>query len=381
MRNLLKLLSGLVYFLSFVLITNVSFAQNDKLRNVEIPDIPGFHTLKCDFHMHTVFSDGLVWPTVRVDEAIREGIDVIAFTDHVEYRPHRDDVKPDLNRPFDIAINKAQKNGVILIKGAEITRSMPPGHFNAIFLEDPNALDVESWEDALKIAIKQGAFVFWNHPGWRQENEIPIWYDEHSKILKNKWISGIEIVNEKSYYPLCYQWALDSNLCIIGNSDIHDPIEPFYNPLIEEHRPLTLVFAEDTTRAGIKEALFEKRTAVYYNDTIFGNSNYLEPLVNASIEVVDSIVNFEENGPAYFRLKNNSGLYFVMNSGGPADDVFAPGGMILYPGEVVILQINKRKFGQRGIKEISIPFVIENFLVEPEQGLSFNLKIKVNFGE
>ena len=48
---------------------------------LHIPDILGFQTLKCDFHMHTVFSDGLVWPTVRIDEAYREGLDAIALTD------------------------------------------------------------------------------------------------------------------------------------------------------------------------------------------------------------------------------------------------------------------------------------------------------------
>ena len=53
-----------------------------------VPDLPGWKTLKGDFHLHTVFSDGEVWPTVHVREAWRDGLDVIALTDHVEYRPH-----------------------------------------------------------------------------------------------------------------------------------------------------------------------------------------------------------------------------------------------------------------------------------------------------
>ena len=44
-----------------------------------LPDIPGYRTLKGDFHVHTDFSDGVVWPTFRIDEALREGIDVIAI--------------------------------------------------------------------------------------------------------------------------------------------------------------------------------------------------------------------------------------------------------------------------------------------------------------
>lgn len=45
------------------------------------PDIPGYITLTGDFHVHTDFSDGVVWPTFRIDEAVREGIDIISITD------------------------------------------------------------------------------------------------------------------------------------------------------------------------------------------------------------------------------------------------------------------------------------------------------------
>ena len=67
---------------------------------VNIPNIPGYLTLKCDFHIHTVFSDGLVWPNVRSDEAWREGLDAIAITDHIEYQPHKKDMVIDLNRSY-----------------------------------------------------------------------------------------------------------------------------------------------------------------------------------------------------------------------------------------------------------------------------------------
>lgn len=43
-----------LFLLSFILFLSVTiFAQERK--EIEIPDIPGFYTLKCDFHMHTVF--------------------------------------------------------------------------------------------------------------------------------------------------------------------------------------------------------------------------------------------------------------------------------------------------------------------------------------
>ena len=106
---------------------------------VKIPDIPGYLTLKCDFHMHSVFSDGWVWPTLRCDEAWREGLDVFSITEHIENRYHSydDDIKIDLNRSHQVTLPGAEALGLLLIKGGEITREMPPGHFNAIFLKDP----------------------------------------------------------------------------------------------------------------------------------------------------------------------------------------------------------------------------------------------------
>ena len=53
-------------------------------RAIEFPNIPGYLTLKCDLHMHTVFSDGSVWPDIRVEEAVKDGLDAIATTEHLE---------------------------------------------------------------------------------------------------------------------------------------------------------------------------------------------------------------------------------------------------------------------------------------------------------
>jgi len=80
MRNLFnRLMFKFVIVLIMVLLTapGTAISQSGVRRIINIPDISGYHTLKCDFHMHTVFSDGLVWPTVRVQEAYLEGLDAI----------------------------------------------------------------------------------------------------------------------------------------------------------------------------------------------------------------------------------------------------------------------------------------------------------------
>jgi hypothetical protein len=52
------------------------------------PDVEGRLTLISDLHTHSVFSDGHVWPNIRVSEAQRNGLDVLAITEHLEYQPH-----------------------------------------------------------------------------------------------------------------------------------------------------------------------------------------------------------------------------------------------------------------------------------------------------
>src|SRR5262249_51127937 len=149
-----------------------------------VPDLPGWKTLKGDFHLHTVFSDGEVWPTVHVREAWRDGLDVIALTDHVEYRPHGADVGLDLRRPYELARPLADELGLILVQGVEITRPAPgtkatipvgSGHFNALFVTDPKALEVDDLQEALRRARAQGAFVIWDHPGFMR-TLVPEWH-------------------------------------------------------------------------------------------------------------------------------------------------------------------------------------------------------------
>ena len=53
---------------------------------IVVPDVDGYKTLKGEFHIHTIFSDGSVWPETRVREAIWEGLDVLSITDHIDSR-------------------------------------------------------------------------------------------------------------------------------------------------------------------------------------------------------------------------------------------------------------------------------------------------------
>jgi len=271
--------------------TQNSFAQ-ENTPAIEFPDIPGYKTLKCDFHMHTVFSDGSVWPNIRVQEALRDGLDAISITDHLENQPKKKEVPhEDRNLSYQLASEAAKKSDLIIVNGAEITRSMPPGHANAIFLKDANKLNVDDYMVAFREAKEQGAFVFWNHPHWtaQQPDGIATLTEMHKQLIEEGLISGIEIYNHTSYSDEALDIAKENNLTLLGNSDIHGLTDWEYKASEGKHRPVTLVFATEKSEQALKEAMEERRTAVWFDNTLVGNAQYLGPLVESSLEVIHHV--------------------------------------------------------------------------------------------
>ncbi len=114
-KALLLLFAGSVFLAEAQLrnddVWKTDLGKSDIREVIHIPDIRGYKTLKCDFHVHTVFSDGKVWPDVRVNEAWQQGYDAIAITDHIEYRPFKDVVLGDFNESYKIAKKRADQIG------------------------------------------------------------------------------------------------------------------------------------------------------------------------------------------------------------------------------------------------------------------------------
>jgi len=348
-----------------VVLLSASMVLGQVRQEIRIPDIRGYRTLKCDFHQHTVFSDGNVWPTVRVDEAWREGLDAIAITDHIEYHPHKQDVPTNHNRPYEIALPLAKERGILLIKGAEITRDTPPGHFNALFLDDINPLDTKELLDAMAAADEQGAFIWWNHPDWKPQ--FKGWFDIHTTLYEKKYMRGIEVVNGSSYYPDVQRWAIEKNLTFMGNSDIHAP-SLLERSTPEKHRPMTLAFARDKSIPAVKEALEAGRTAVWFENRIIGPQAHLEALFEAMVRITD----IERDGKVVrFVLRNVSDLTLeLQRAGGPG-----PKELVL-PGEAVMrVKVNAGD----GEKPVEMSYVVKNFVIAPDEGLPVGLTIAGQF--
>lgn len=345
-----------------------AFALGQSRREINFPDILGYKTLKCDLHMHTVFSDGLVWPSVRVDEAWREGLDVISITDHIEYQPHKKDIPTNHNRPYYVALSRAREKNILLIKGTEITRETPPGHFNAIFLRDVNSLDTEDLFDVMKAADKQNAFVFWNHPGWKPEHKG--WFDTHTTLYENKWMHGIEVVNGGSYYPEAHEWCLEKNLTMMSNSDIHQPAT-----LLEtspgNHRSMTLVFAREQTTEAVKEALVKGRTTVWFKDQLIGRKKFLNAIFKESVEIGRPYNKYRDS--IWVEIKNSSDIDIDLERAG----TLGPRQLTLAANATTILRTGIGAKPEDAPAQIELSYIARNFLIAPDKGLPVTLNIRL----
>ena len=304
-----------------------------------LPQIPGYVTLTADLHMHSVFSDGLVWPDFRLREAWVEGLDVIALTDHIEILPHKNHIASDHNTSVEIARELAGMLNIILIKGSEITRGMPPGHFNALFIEDANLLDRDDPLEQLEEAAKQGAFILWNHPGWAsQQPDTTIWWDMHTTILENGWLHGVEVANSDEWYPVVLDWCKEKELAVIANSDVHEPVNFTYDLSAPgSHRPMTLIFAGERTPESVKEALFDRRTLGFMGTQLMGFEELLHQVFYASVEVREPYYTMESRGrKIHFReLVNHTDLTFILEKAGEG---IMDQRIELYPHSMVVVR-------------------------------------------
>ena len=371
----------------------VNASNADSSRAIEFPDTEKYMTLTVDLHTHSVFSDGHVWPKIRVAEALRDGLDALAITEHLEYQPHRADIPhPDRNRAYDDAKAAAQNSELIVIRGSEITRNAPAGHVNAVFLDDANKLlkvdnppaalgDVSGYaaaamqwpaQKAIEAANAQGAFLFWNHPWWtrQQRDGITRINAFHADNAKNGLLHGIEIANGSTYSEEAFQVALDHELTLIGVSDVHDLIDWDYQPHKGGHRPVTLVFTKEKSATAIQQALFANRTVVWFKNLLIGREEQLLPLLKASLGI--SKLNYRpETSVAEVTVTNASDADFDLRYVGDYTFMFSADRIRIPAHDTVTLLIKPG----RTLDSLDLEFIVENALVAPGEHPSILLRV------
>ena len=319
---------------------HISEPRTSQRVNFVVPQIKGYNVYKADLHTHTIFSDAQVSMPLRLAEAWRDGLDIYAVTEHAEYRPHEktyvewmkgylpEDAKAenydvvrkaanekgimvDLNLPYRLAKSAAEKYGITVIPGIEVTRSPSKvGHFNALFIEDANSIYNPDPEQAIINARNQGAIIMHNHPGWTRKNLNMIEFEQ--KVYDKGLIDGVEIMNGTEFYPKAIDRAKQYNLFMASNTDIHQTTAELYG-VNGEYRDMTLILAKDKSLESIREALEAKRTLAFSFGTVAGDEELLRELFLASVKVTPTQADEKRT---YLQLENNSSIDFILRQEG-----------------------------------------------------------------
>ena len=352
--------------------------------------------LAFDPHMHTIFSDGRVGPDFRVEEAVQEGVSAIAITDHLEYQPWRKDIPHhDRNRPFDIASARAGDD-LIVVNGFELTRGMPPGHFNFLFVEDVNEYRVEAYDafsdsaalyrasredfdtfvSSLEKARHEGAFVIWNHPGAPSlKDRIPVVLPIHEQVLKAGLVHGIEVAMREKFVREAIDIALEYDLAIMASTDSHRPVVWENKQHGLTHRTVTLVLAEDKTEAALEAALRSKATVAFYKGLFIGREpemrSLMEALIEASLIPRDMRNRTDRRLPhtAKIRITNHAPVPLIFEALAGLSFVNEGPVFSIPPGEAKTLRLKGEEFVHGG----SIPLRILNTFTSATDHLTFGV--------
>lgn len=203
-----------------------------------LPAEPGLSWLACDFHAHTVHSDGSLGRAELAALAADAGLDVLAVTDHNTVSQHAG-----------LGLIGA-RYGVSLLPGQEVTTDR--GHANAFgpvgwvdFRQPP-----ERW--VAQVAA-EGGLLSINHPlagdcswSWPLATRPPLAEIWHWSWLDPSWTG-----------PLAWWSAWGPDTVPVGGSDFHTPAQS--RPL---GRPLTWVASASPEIDDVLDALRAGHTAV-----------------------------------------------------------------------------------------------------------------------
>lgn len=333
------------------------FETEQARTEIIIPQVNGMNVYKADLHVHTIFSDGGVTPDMRVLEAWYDGLDVIAITDHMEYRsvekdmlrymdryardefrkneavntnitrhaPDEHGILVDFNVAYDLATRKAADYGIMVIRGVEITRK-EKGDYNVLFTTDNNAIYDPDIEQALRNARSQGAFIVHNHPDYDEntQNHLSLFADG---LYEKGFIDGVEVANGRRTWWHLFTHAVSGGYTPFANSDAHDYIYWKYGRPgeyeIPRYRNMNLILADDLNENSIHEALKAGNTIAYSNNNLIGKRELLQALFESSIDftvlnTIDdkyhiSIVN-RSSLPYYLRIGAKSYIIDAMGT-------------------------------------------------------------------
>jgi len=227
------------------------------------PELANLRPLRCDFHIHTTYSDGKSSPAEMVVRGRELGLDALAITDHNYY-------------PASVeAIDFVRKSGlgITCFPGEEVTSAS--WHILSIGANGPigyhdfgpdgpigftdDQVDYAGMQKILETIHSQGGKAFLAHPYWIADRRMHQPMVEYERLLREGGLDGIELLGdvpwEENLRSLVRYSELESkaSLAILGNSDTHAATHTYGSYW-------TLVFARSNSQEDIMAAILDHRS-------------------------------------------------------------------------------------------------------------------------
>ena len=213
------------------------------------PEMVNLRPLRCDFHIHTSYSDGTRTPAEMIVRGRELGLDALAITDHNYYQASLE------------AIDFVKKSGlgITCFPGEEVTS--PTWHVLSIGASSPigykdDQAGYTGMQKTLGMIHQHGGKAFLAHPYWTSGRRFNQPTEEYEHLLSEGGIDGVELLGEvlweDNLRSLVRYSELDSKakLPILGNSDTHSPDHTFGSYW-------TLVFARSNSQEDIMAAILD----------------------------------------------------------------------------------------------------------------------------
>lgn len=211
------------------------------------PDLYERNVKKCDFHIHTNFSDGTESPERTAANYRKKGFDIISITDHNIYNASAEVAKKlDFMHNFRLIPGEEVHNGYA--RQLHIVNVGSKYSVNDIFLDEPERVKAEV--EALKGAVevpegvdereylyrvwtyreikKSGGYAIYPHPFWTWKEHYHVETDMSEAVMKNglcdafELLGGCSVKENNLQIALYYSLQKDGlKMPIVGSSDSH----------------------------------------------------------------------------------------------------------------------------------------------------------------
>ena len=252
----------------------------------DFPNVGPYTVLRGDFHMHTINSDGSRTTRDRVEESKEKGYDAIAITDHGTVKAYR------------VAKYVGSQLGLIVIRGHE-TGIAGNEHYVVLGVDSGYVpRDSHRWSkkkegaetiyyrDAMLDVAKHGGLIIYAHPHvglnectlWGAKQGILVGIELKNDVVGEKW--NTEKSHGTSWYPFAFDWAIEHNLAVFANTDVHGRRN--------ETPAVTLLFCTERSEKGVLDAIRARRTAAWFDGMLWGRKDLLAQLMSAMVTAARS---------------------------------------------------------------------------------------------